>query len=225
MPTPPRWTIPAPQETNSHWFSFPVGKGDRASLVAQLMYMQHRRPSFDPWVRKFLWRRKWLPTSVFLPGEFYGQRSLVGYSPWGHKESDTTEQLTLSHFHKGDTRVVIAQREKLPLWDSPWNCKESDMTEQLNTAHDVWSLGGEDPLEKEITTHLSILVWWILWAEESGRLQSMQSHRVGHDWSNLAHIAYGGCRKAPANLQQGLFKTTKTMGTYSIARWKLVLLF
>ena len=39
------------------------------------------------------------PTPVFLPGEFHGQRSLSGYSPWGHKESDTTEQLTLSlHF-------------------------------------------------------------------------------------------------------------------------------
>ena len=36
------------------------------------------------------------PTPVFSPGEFHGQRSLVGYSPWGHKESDTTEQLTLS---------------------------------------------------------------------------------------------------------------------------------
>ena len=42
------------------------------------------------------WRRKWLPTPVFLPGEFHGQKSLVGYSPWGHKESDRTEQLTLS---------------------------------------------------------------------------------------------------------------------------------
>ena len=38
----------------------------------------------------------WLPTPVFLPGEFHGQRSLVGYSPWGRKESDTTERLTLS---------------------------------------------------------------------------------------------------------------------------------
>ena len=37
------------------------------------------------------------PTPVFLPGEFHGQRSLAGYSPWGHKESDTTERLTLSH--------------------------------------------------------------------------------------------------------------------------------
>ena len=36
------------------------------------------------------------PTPVFLPGEFYGQRSLVGYSPWGHKELDMTERLTLS---------------------------------------------------------------------------------------------------------------------------------
>ena len=41
------------------------------------------------------WRREWLPTPVFLPGESYGQRSLGGYSPWGLKESDTTEQLTL----------------------------------------------------------------------------------------------------------------------------------
>ena len=40
-------------------------------------------------------RRKWQPTPVFLPGESHGQRSLAGYSPWGHKESDTTEQLTL----------------------------------------------------------------------------------------------------------------------------------
>ena len=43
------------------------------------------------------WRRKWQPTPVFLPGEFHGQRSLAGYSPWGHKELDVTEQLSL-HF-------------------------------------------------------------------------------------------------------------------------------
>ena len=39
------------------------------------------------------WRRKWQPTPVFLPGEFHGERSLAGYSPWGRKESDTTEQV------------------------------------------------------------------------------------------------------------------------------------
>ena len=42
------------------------------------------------------WRRKWQPTPVPLPGESHGGRSLVGYSPWGRKESDTTERL---HFH------------------------------------------------------------------------------------------------------------------------------
>ena len=41
-------------------------------------------------------RRAWLSTPVFLPGKSHGQRSLMDYSPWGHKEPDTTEQLTLS---------------------------------------------------------------------------------------------------------------------------------
>ena len=54
---------------------------------------QCRRPGFDPWVWKILWRRKWQLTPVLLPGKFHGQRSLVGYSPWCPKESDTTEQL------------------------------------------------------------------------------------------------------------------------------------
>ena len=52
---------------------------------------RHRRRRFSPWVRKIPWRRKWQPTPLFLPGESHGQRSLVGYSPWNHKESDRTE--------------------------------------------------------------------------------------------------------------------------------------
>ena len=44
----------------------------------------------------YLWRRRWHPTPVLLPGKSHGQRSPVGYSPWGREESDTTEQL---HFH------------------------------------------------------------------------------------------------------------------------------
>ena len=47
------------------------------------------------------WRRKRQPTPVFLPGESHWQRGLVGYSPWGHKESDTTEQLTLDVYLMG----------------------------------------------------------------------------------------------------------------------------
>ena len=56
-----------------------------------------RKLGFDPWVRKIPWRRKWQPIPVLLPGESYGQRNLVGYSPQHHKELDTTE--VTSHTH------------------------------------------------------------------------------------------------------------------------------
>ena len=52
---------------------------------------RHKRHGFDPWVRKIPWRRKWQHNPVLLPGKFHGHRSLAGYSPRGHKESDTTE--------------------------------------------------------------------------------------------------------------------------------------
>ena len=51
------------------------------------------RLEFYPWVGKMPWRREWQPTPVFLPGKSHGQRSLAGYSPWDHKESDMIEQL------------------------------------------------------------------------------------------------------------------------------------
>ena len=56
----------------------------------------------DTWVRSLGWEDPWRrarqPTPVFLPGEFYGERSLACYSPWGHKESDTTEHFYLYLF-------------------------------------------------------------------------------------------------------------------------------
>ena len=45
----------------------------------------------DPWVGRIPWRRKWQPSTVLLPGKPHGQRSLAGYSPWGHTELDTAE--------------------------------------------------------------------------------------------------------------------------------------
>ena len=68
----------------------------RASLVAQMVMNlpAMQETGVDPWVRMILWRREWLPIPVFLSGEFHGQRSLVGFSPWGCKESDMTERLT-----------------------------------------------------------------------------------------------------------------------------------
>ena len=73
------------------YMDFSGGSDDKVSVC-----LKYRRPGFDPWVRKILWGRKWQPTPVFLPGKSHGQRSIVGYSPWGLKESDTTERL---HFY------------------------------------------------------------------------------------------------------------------------------
>ena len=68
-----------------------------ASLGARMvMNVPSMQETHDPWFGKVSWRRKWLPTPVFLPGKFHGERSLAGYSLWGCKELGTTEGLTLS---------------------------------------------------------------------------------------------------------------------------------
>ena len=64
---------------------FPVGSDSKRSAY------NVGDPEFNPWIGKISWRRKWQPTPVFLPGKSHG-RSLVGYSPWDRKESDTTER-------------------------------------------------------------------------------------------------------------------------------------
>ena len=62
------------------------------------MCLQCGRPGFNPWLGQIPWRRKWQPTPVFLPGKSHGWRSLEGYSPWGHKESDMAERLHFLSF-------------------------------------------------------------------------------------------------------------------------------
>ena len=103
--------------------------------------MEVAKDSYFLWSAQLEWRRQWHPTPVLLPGKSHVQRSLVGCSPWGHEESDTTERL---HFHA---------------------------------------------LEKEMATHSSVLAWRIPGVVEPGGLPSVRSHRVGHDWSNLAAAA------------------------------------
>ena len=58
------------------------------------------RLGFNPCVGKIPWRRKWQLTPVFLPGKSHGQRNLVGYSSWGHKESDMTERLNWTELNQ-----------------------------------------------------------------------------------------------------------------------------
>ena len=71
------------------FISIPGGTGDKEPICR---CRRCKRCGFDPWVGRIPWRRAWQPTPIFLPGEFRGQRSLAGYSPEGHKESDTTEE-------------------------------------------------------------------------------------------------------------------------------------
>ena len=111
------------------------------------------------------WRRKWQPTPVFLPGESQGQGSLLGCCLWGRTESDTTEATAAAAAMAKTVKNLPAMQET-----------------------DVWSLGGEDALQKGMAAHSSILAWRIPWTEEPGGLQSMGLQRVGHDWSDLAQM-------------------------------------
>ena len=71
--------------TRTQKFNFYLGfPGDSCGRESAC---QCRRGWFSPWVGKISWRRKWQPTPVFLPGKSHGQRSLVGYSPWGCTKS------------------------------------------------------------------------------------------------------------------------------------------
>ena len=85
--------------------------GSTSGKKPTCQYRRCRRCRFDPWVRKIPWRRAWQLTPVFLPGESHGQRSLVGYSPWGHRESDTTEV----------TYRTTQQHMRVPIFPHPPN--------------------------------------------------------------------------------------------------------
>ena len=123
-----------------------------ASLVIQLVKnlpaMQETR--VDPWVTKIPSRREQLPTPVFLPGEFHGQRSLEGYSPWSRKESDMTERLSLSVEGGRKSNILsyyaLLFQERASLM--------AQMVTNLPAVREAWvqSLGWEDPLEKGIAT-------------------------------------------------------------------------
>ena len=92
MGEPGRFPSMASHRVGHNWSDLAVAQ---IFLVAQtIKNLQCRRPRFDLWVGKILWRREWQSTQ-FSTGESHGQRNLAGYSPWGCEESATSEQLTL----------------------------------------------------------------------------------------------------------------------------------
>ena len=114
------------------------------------------------------WRRKWQPTPVFLPGESQGWGSLVGCR-YGVAQSRTR----LKWLSNGSSSIY---------WELPWWLRWLKHLLAVRE-NQVRSLGGEDPLEKEMTTHFSTLAWKIPWMEEPRRLQSIGWQRVAHDWA------------------------------------------
>ena len=71
-----------------------------------------------------------------------------------------------------------------------WLPLVAQTVKRLSTMRETWvqALGWEDPLEKEMTIHSSTIAWKIPWTEEPGRLQSIGSQRVGHDWATSLHF-------------------------------------
>ena len=132
-----------------------------------------RRWGFDPWVRKISWRRKWQPTPVSLPGKCHGQRSLVGYSPWGCKKSDMTEHARIiAGKIVGPKRLVTSQcLERLPSMGS-WlptgkNLRESNrrvkkglFREKTHSTDRVWAIlegkSGKRPLGMGLSVFIGV---------------------------------------------------------------------
>ena len=95
---------------------------------------------FHPWITKIPWRRQWLPTPGFLPGKFHGQRSLAGYSPWGHKELDMTKQYTHTHTHTlplvpVEKLSLVLSAFRLPYPDPPLDQRSHESKGHVHCQH------------------------------------------------------------------------------------------
>ena len=89
------WCAAVPGVAKSQTWLSNWTKLNWSSLVAQTV--KNPPAMWETWLGKIPWRSKWLPTPVFWPGEFHGQRSPASYSPWGRKELHMTEHLSF-HF-------------------------------------------------------------------------------------------------------------------------------
>ena len=135
-------------------------------------------------------RRWWHPTPVLLPGKFHGQRSLVGCSPWGREELDTTERL---HFHfsfscigEGNGNPLQCSCLENPMDRGAWWAAVRGVPRSQTQLSDFTLFFHFHALEKEMATHSSVFAWRIPGTGEPGGLPSTGSHRVGQDWSWLS---------------------------------------
>ena len=97
----------------SFWGGFLGGTVGKESGCQCRSYKRHK---FDIWISKISWSGKWQPTPVFLPGEFHGQRSLVGYSPWIVKTQTQLSTHTHTHTHKRLNEINFLRKSKFPFY-------------------------------------------------------------------------------------------------------------
>ena len=151
------------------------------------------------WLRTSRWFKSFCASAKGIIENYtlLGQRSLVGCSPWGRWGSDSTERL---HFHfslscigEGNGTPLQYSCLEKPMDGGAWKAAVHGVAEGRTRLSDFTFTFPFHALEKEMATHSSVLAWRIPGMGEPGGLLSMGSHRVGHDWSDLAAAAGSIC--------------------------------
>ena len=132
--------------------------------------LQCGRFGCNPWVRKISWRREWQPTPVFLPPPSKNR---------GSKK----------YFREGNGTPLQYSCLENPMDGGAWWAAVHGVARSWTRLSDFTLTFHFHALEKEMATHSSVLAWRIPRMGEPGGLLSMGSHRVGHDWSDLAAAA------------------------------------
>ena len=137
------------------------------------------------WYLTSQWRRQWQPTPVLLPGKSHGWRSLLGCSPWGRQEWDTTERL---HFHfslsctgEGNGNPLQYYCLEKPMDRGAWQAAVHGVARSGTRLSDFTFTFHFYALQKEKATHSSVLAWRIPGTGEPGGLPSVGQHRERHD--------------------------------------------
>ena len=147
----------------------------------RLLHLQCRRHGFDSWDWKISWRGKWQLTPVFLPGKSHGQRSLGGYSPWGHKRVRhdlVTKQQLYIHIYVCPFLQLSAFQIILGF---PCGSVGKESACNAGDTGDMGLIPGVGRFPGGNGKPLKFFAWRIPWTEEPGWLQSMGSQRVRHD--------------------------------------------